>query len=418
MSPRSAGRTLIACIVVLGVSSVRADLPRVEQPDVRATDAQIRFVRRPVAVVDLSNDQGVRDVANKLLDLLASHTELAPPAISDGAALVDRLPLEDEGRLTEAQRKRTAAEQNLLARDFAAAAKDAHDGQVILQNVNPRVARSLYADLGLALGQALLGDKKDAQARESFALTYRLDPRRTLDELHYLPEVVQMFEAVKKVNPGVGRIHVRGAGRVWIDGEEVGAAPGTFPASIGLHVVWLTDLLRETLGKEVVVTATQPGDATIVDAALPRPRKVVRYRTALADAQDPATRASAMKALAAFVNVHDAVLLSSSNGKISWQTWRDSDEGFGPIKELGRDNPTEILKQLAPPPVADVPEPPAPMPAAPIVVPRWYQHRPVQLGIAAAIVAALVGGYMWVHYSEPDRPWNPDIGKMPSTSRP
>jgi hypothetical protein len=139
---------------------------------------------------------------------------------------------------------------------------------------------------------------------------------------------------------------------------------------------------------------------------------------ALIDAQDPAMRASAMKALAAFVNVHDAVLLSMTNGKISWQSWRDGDEGFGPVKELGRDSPVDVLKQLSPPPVIDVPEP-LPPPVAPIVVSRWYQHRPVQLGLAAAIVAALVGGYVWAHYSEPARPWNGNIGpNAPSMSRP
>ena len=32
------------------------------------------------------------------------------------------------------------------------------------------------------------------------------------------------------------------------------------------------------------------------------------------------------------------------------QTWRDHDEGFSSVRELGRDSPSEILKQIVPPP--------------------------------------------------------------------
>ena len=385
------------------VSVAHAELPRAEStaeaPDLKLT-SQISFARRPVAVIDLSNDQSVRDVANKLNDLLAAHSELAPPAISDGAALVDAPPLDDENRLLDAQRKRKAAEGNLAQRNFSEAAIDAAEGQEILLHVTPRKALALYADLALALGQSKLGEKKDAEAREAFALTYRLDPRRTLDELHYLPEVIKLFEAAKKTNPGVGLISVRGAGRVWIDGEDMGEAPGEFKASIGRHVVWLTDLLRETGGREVLVTAARPSVATIMDGPLNRPQKVVRFRLALSQAQDPAVRASAMKALAEFVNVHDAILLSKVNGRILWQTWRDREPGFSEIRELGRDNPIEILKQLAPPKV--VVEPPVVI-RAPVVQPRWYERRSVQLGLAATVAAAIVSGYMWLHYTEPDR---------------
>jgi hypothetical protein len=430
-----AGRTLIVCILALAAIStpgtagadvrndplrtdplrndpLRTD-PRAETIERAGTeragqDALIRFVRRPVAVIDLSNDQAVREVAIKLLDLLASHTELAPPAISDGAALVDRPPLDDERRIRDAEKKLLDAVENLAARNFREAALDAVEGQEILHHVTPRAALSLYADLALALGQSRLGEKRDAEAREAFALAYRLDPRRTLDDLHYLPEVIQTFEAAKKVHPGVGMISVRGTGRVWIDGEEVGGAPGDFKASIGRHVVWLTGLLRETGGKEVMVTADRPGNATIMDGTLTRPQKVVRFRLAVAQAQDAAARASAMKALAAFVNVRDAVLLSSVDGKVTWQTWRDSAPGFSAVNELGRDNPLEILKQLAPPrPVEDEPEPEIIETYVPPV--RWYQRRPVQLGVAMGVLAAVVTGYFIATYTEPDRPWNPDI---------
>lgn len=394
--------TLIVCLVSLGASLARAEpgrqAAREDRPEVIA--------RRPVAVIDLTNDQAVRDVANRLLELLASHAELAPPAVSDGAALVDKLPPDDELRLADARKKLLSAVKNLAQRSFREAAIDAVEGQESLLRVTPRAALSLYADLEMALGQSRLGEKKDDEAREAFALVHRLDPGRTLDERRYLPEVIQMFEAARTPSAELGTIAVRGTGRVWIDGEEVGSSPGEFPAALGRHVVWLTGMLRETAGKEVVVTATRPGDATILDGPLTRPQKVVRFRIALAQAPDPAARAAAMKALAAFVNVHDAVLLSSVNGKILWQTWRDREPGFSEIRELGLDRPGEILKPLVPP----RPPPPesrvvlAPLPQ------RWYQRRTVQLGLVASVVAAILGGYVWAHYyHEADRPWNPDI---------
>jgi hypothetical protein len=365
--------------------------------------------RQAVAVIDLTNDQSVRDVANKLLELLASHAELAPPAVSDGAALVDKLPPDDEMRLADARKKLASAIKNLRQRNFREAAIDAVEGQESLLRVTPHAAASLYADLELALGESRLGEQKDAEASDAFALTYRLDPRRTLDDLHYLPEVVQMFEATKAVNPGVGSIFVRGAGRVWIDGEDVGTAPGEFRASVGRHVVWLTGMMRETAGKEVVVVAGRPADAIILDGPLTRPQKVVRLRIALSQAQDPAARASAMRALAGFVNVHDAVLLSNVAGKIQWQTWRDREPGFGEIHELGRDRPVEILKQLVPPRPVEEPPSSVVITLPPPPRPRWYQRRSVQIGIAATIAAAVVSGYFVARYHEAPRPWNPDI---------
>lgn len=407
-----ASRTLILCLCALGALGVpvraepRAD-PVLPAPAALADAVRDQAIaRHPVAVIDLTNDPAVREVAYKLLELLASHAELAPPAVSDGAALVDKLPPDDELRIADARRKLLSAAKNLAQRSFREAAIDAVEGQEALWRVAPRAALTLYADLELALGQSRLGEQKDAEAREAFALTLRLDPNRTLDERRYVPEVIQTFEAARAIQPGLGTIVVRGTGQVWIDGDEVGTAPGEFPAPLGRHVVWLTGMLRETAGKEVVVTANRPGDATILDGPLTRPQKVVRYRIALAEAQDRAKRLAAMQALAGFVNVHDAILLSAVNGKILWQTWRDRGPGFGEIRELVRDRPGEILKSLVPPRPVDLATSAVPVPALP---PPWYRRRTVQLGVAATVVAAVLGGYVWAHYHEPDRPWNSDI---------
>jgi hypothetical protein len=327
--------------------------------------------------------------------------------VSDGAALVDKLPPDDELRIADARKKLASAHKNLAQRSFREAAIDAVEGQESLLRVTPRAALALYADLAMALGQSRLGEKRDVEARDAFALTHRLDPGRTLDERRYLPEVIELFEAARGMTPETGAIAVRGTGRVWIDGRDAGSSPGEFPAALGRHVVWLTGALRETAGKEVFVTQARPGDATILDGPLTRPQKVVRFRIAVAQAPDDAARATAMKALAEFVNVHDAVLLWSFDGKIHWQTWRDREPGFGEVHVLGRDRPSEILRPLVPP----RPLPPEPqVQPLPPVVQRWYQRRTVQLGVVATVVAAIVGGYFWAHYyREPDRPWNGNI---------
>jgi len=410
-----ASRTLILCSCALAAPGAplraepRAD-PVLPAPAALADSLadQAAIARHPVAVIDLTNDPAVREVAYKLLELLASHAELALPSVSDGAALVDKLPADEELRIAEARRKLLSAAKNLAQRSFREAAIDAVEGQEALWRVAPRAALTLYADLELALGQSRLGEQKDAEAREAFALTLRLDPDRMLDERRYVPEVIQTFEAARAVQPGLGKIVVRGTGQVWIDGDEVGSAPGEFPATLGRHVVWLTGMLRETAGKEVVVTASRPGDATILEGPLTRPQTVVRYRIALAEAQDPAKRLDAMQALAGFVNVHDAILLSAVNGKILWQTWRERGPGpgFSEIRELPRDRPGEILKSLVPPRPVDLATSATRLPALP---PPWYRRRTVQLGVAAGVAAAVVGGYFWARYHEPDRPWNSSI---------
>jgi hypothetical protein len=413
MAPGLAVRLTLLWVCLLATwstSVARADGSRAAASGgsfhVALTDGQLRTARRPIAVIDLANDPQVRDVAYKLLDLLASHVELAPPAISDGAALVDKLPPDDDLGLIDAQRKRMAAEQNLAQRNFREAAIAATEGQEILLHVAPQTAISTYADLALALGQSRLGEKRDAEALAAFSLVYRLDPRRTLDDLHYLPEVVKMFESVKQAGPELGTIAVRGTGRAWIDGVEVGTAPGEFQVALGRHVVWLTGLLRDTDGTEVTVVAGKSAVATIEDGPLTRPQKVARFRAALSQARDAGERASAMAALAAFVNVHEAVLLSLQNGQIVWQIWRDRALGFSALRELGHEPPIEILNQIAPP----HPQPDAdqPLPVAPEK--RWYHQTRFQLGMAAAAVAAIVGAYLYVHYyTEPARAWNSDV---------
>jgi hypothetical protein len=128
---------------------------------------------------------------------------------------------------------------------------------------------------------------------------------------------------------------------------------------------------------------------------------------ALSQAQDPAARASAMMALAGFVNVHEAVLLSLDGGKLTWQVWLDHAPGFSAPRDLGHDNPIEILNQIAPPrPVVELDPSPR---DRPLPDKRWYLQTRVHIGVAATVVLAVIGGYLWAHYSEPPRPWDTNI---------
>ena len=156
MARARAARVLILCTLVVGVVQARAETPPVRRSPVRLIDGQIRFVRRAVAVVELSDDPGVRDVATRLLEVLAAHTELAPPAVSDGAALVDERPAEDEARIAEARRKHAAALTQLGRRNFREAAQSAIEGQEQLLRVSPAAAIGLYAELALAVPARLV----------------------------------------------------------------------------------------------------------------------------------------------------------------------------------------------------------------------------------------------------------------------
>jgi hypothetical protein len=53
----------------------------------------------------------------------------------------------------------------------------------------------------------------------------------------------------------------------------------------------------------------------------------------------------------------------------------------------------------------------------PVVATRWYQRMGVQIGLLATVVAAVVGGYLWVQYQEPSRPWDQHIDTGSASKR-
>ncbi len=354
--------------------------------------------RRPVAVVDLANEQATRDLAAELKATLELQPDLRPlPSSTDDAALTEKLDDPDADRIARAVEARTKAEAQIFALDYRAAIAEARDGQNELLFVTPSRAVKPYSDLAYVLGVALFHDQRLADARTAFAHAYRLDSSRVLEAGRVLPEIVQAYADAKAAPTGQGMIEVTGMGNVWIDGTEVGLAPGTFSTSEGEHVVWRTGIDRETRGLRVAVVASKTSLADIPNVEATRRVKVQRARELLSRAPDPSARSAAMQRLADLVGVKDAVMLSMTNSRVIIQTWHDGPgdliRGFSALRERGTDKVDVLLLPLAPAkkPIEKEPEPVR----IPIVEKTFFERRPVQLGLALTVAAVIVAGVLW-----------------------
>ncbi|MDX2087816.1 MAG: hypothetical protein SFX73_08200 [Kofleriaceae bacterium] len=379
MSSAVAARWLAVIALLFGVTHARAE-------------------RRPVAVINLDMS-GAAAPATLSADIereLAVHAVLrAIQDSSDAAALRDRIDDEDTARLERARQDLREAEAAIRDFRWLEAIRYTEEAQRELLVVTPAVAVKLYANLALVMGESLFKENRLDAAKAAFAHARALDPTSTIDPRFKGPDLVAVFEATKQPAGTPGRIEIKGSGLVWIDGTEVGVAPGTFDASAGSHVVWLTGVDRETRGLQVVVQSGQTAVADVPDAEVPRRMKVQRARQALARAPDPTARAAAMKRLAELVGVKDAVLLSLTNEKVIFQTWSEHPTvpilGFSAHQERKEQKPADMLVRLAPPPVVE--DPPLIIIPDPPPVRKWYQKRTWQLGIAGVVVGAVVGGY-------------------------
>lgn len=403
---------VIACALGLAAGVV----PAQAQP---APLGVVARSRRPVAVIDLARERGARALTQELIRLLRDELDTHPELrtllnSSDAAALVDAVDDTDRPRLERANEERRRADEALRQFDSASALRSARDGQAELLVVTPASATRPYAELAFLAGVAHVNEALEASggaarraarmadAKATFALCHRLDPSRAIDPAKYVPEVVTAYaEARAATQAGEpGQLEIRGTGHVWIDGVELGFAPGTFAVGEGIHVVWLTGVERETRGATVVVAAGQPAVVEIADIEVSRRAKVQRARQQLAEAPDPTAKAAAMKRLADLIGVQDAVLLLSAvDTKIVWQTWRDGNvdraPGFSALRERTTEPASDLLIPLAPP-RKEVPElPPIKQPPIVVVQKRWYERRPVQAGLIVGIAAAIVGGVLW-----------------------
>jgi hypothetical protein len=373
--------------------------------------------RRPVAVVnlDLSDESKAKGLTDQLITELNAHPELMSlPDPTDSAALKDRIDDPDKTGLDAAAQNQASAEAFLLQFDNTRAETYADAGQRDLLSVQPFAALKPYANLAFLEGQAFLAEGRDDDARAAFAQCARLDPNRTLDAARYLPEVVAAYAKAKAASAASGSITIVGSGRAWIDGIEIGQAPGGFAVPAGRHVVWLTGPDRNVGGARTVVVAGKPATVEIAADTGSRRTTVQRARIALARAADATAKAGAMNNLAKLVGVADAVLLQVVGDKVIVQTWRagnvDRAPGFSALREHGKEKPVELFTPLAPPKKIEVPIEPPVKPVKPVVVTKWYQRRPVQVGIVAAVIGAVVGGYFLSQAGPDSVTFNPNIG--------
>ncbi|HUJ57094.1 MAG TPA: hypothetical protein VLX92_01315 [Kofleriaceae bacterium] len=385
MSSRLAARTAVLCALGAIAGVAHAD-------------------KRRVAVIDLSADPGASALRKALYAELINHWALGPLLDAQLDAALEGAFIDEDGPpLAEALKQRAAAEEHLAQFDYQGAEADAENGEQALVAVTPTAASAPYAELAFVLGETELYLKKPNEAARAFALVHRLEPMRRPDPARYVPEVVTAFEAAIAAKPQTVKLDIAGTGRVWIDGVEVGAAPGAFDVAAGQHLVQLTAPDRKTAGQRVEIDR---------DAAIDVPTEVAseelqvrRARRALADAPPEAVaRAGAMKQLAGLLAVHDAVLIwKTADGALEVQTWRDRAPGFSALREHGSEPPLELLEPLSPPRPPEVTPPPLPPVHGPENEPAWYRRRPIQATVAGALVVAVVGILLWENRTRDER---------------
>jgi hypothetical protein len=378
-------RMTLVCVLLIAAQTARAD-------------------RRKVAVVDLSGDPVAHELRKALYNELLGHWTLQPLGDAQRDAALQGVPRdEDVAPIDAAKLKKEHADDSLDRYDAVNAENEASDGLTGLLVVVPNATSiALAADLAVARGVANLARRKPADAAVAFALAHRLNPMKELDPARYLPEIRDAFNDAFKIAPAKTSVEIKGTGRAWIDGKDVGQAPGVFETTVGSHLVQLTGPDRETRG----VYATTPASAPIeiADAPASVEIRIERARLVLARAPDEAARAAAMKQLADLLDVHDAVLISkNADDKLVIQTWRDlpPDEckvnphcGFSKFRIHTDEKPIDILEPALSPPK---PEPQIPIPFIPIKPepePPWYQKRWVQASVAGGVLAVVVGSLL------------------------
>ncbi|NVB81278.1 MAG: hypothetical protein HOV81_22975 [Kofleriaceae bacterium] len=360
-----------------------------------AGEGRARAERRPVAVVSLSEDADASLLANDLYRALVNHPELQPlPDLLFNPALQGPFfgtvgAKEFDDQLARARLARSDADAALkLARpDFRTAESAARRGTQALGEVAPTSEMlALYADLVFDLGQAQLIQGKSKDANESFTLVHRLDPSKRPDPARYLPEIIDAYNATAPKGGRLAKLLVKGMGRVWIDGiEQKLGANNMFEVDEGLHLVQLTGPEREPRGE--LVHVPQAAEIEIAPALATEDLKVKRARVALAQVQDPVSRASAIRRLAQLLHVNDAVVIwRSPQNKLLVQTWRHPEPGFSAIKEHGNEKALDLLAPLAPPREVE------PIETDPVVPPilvekKWYQKRWVKASAVASVLA-------------------------------
>lgn len=374
--------------------------------------------RRSVAVVSLSDDDVATQLAKALYDQLQVHWALR--SLGDAtldAALEGPLTLDDQqaDHLKSAKEDLARAEDFLTQFEYKRAINEALGAQSELTWVEPTRMMPLFADVTLVLGQAYLGDGKRDLAQHAFGLVHRLDPMRRLDPVRYLPEIVEAYNlSAPSTDPH--KLQVIGKGHVWIDGMDLGTAPGTFEVGVGVHIVQLTGIDRITRGE---IIKPESASVEIPDQGASKRLQVQRRRLQLAGAPDPAARAGAMQELARLLEVHDAVLIDRRGDDVDVQTWRDRAPGFSQLHAYRDQKPIDLLLPLAPAKQPEDPRLAIPFTPIPHDTTPWYHKRWAQASAVGVVVVGLVGVIVYATREQTFSAWpsNPSYDGAGSISR-
>jgi hypothetical protein len=357
-----------------------------------AAAGDARAQRRPVAVIDLSGEPAVEKLAKDLERELNGHPELSQVVDSTlSSELIGQPADDDRRRLDQAVTSLSSAQAELEKFSFTSAAIHTSTAESALFEVTPSLAVTLLADLAFVQGRTRLGQSDGPAALEQFALSYRLNPKRVLDPARVLPEEVEAWKKAQVAVQGTSTLSVKGTGRLWVDGVDLGPVGGPVEVVPGLHVVSLSGPERQTRTKTVRAAAGTAQAIEIEDAPATERLKVRRARLALRAAPDATARASLMANLAAMLGVRDAILLGLTNGKVTVQTWRDQAPGFSARRDVGEETPARILEGLAPKALPKETQPPIIITPPPPKDP-WYSRAWVQatgVGVAAIIISVI-----------------------------
>lgn len=183
-------------------------------------------------------------------------------------------------------------------------------------------------DALMTLGLAQVGMGEDEPSRQTFLRAVLLDPSRQLDTVRYSPDVVDVYESVRKeVNAETpGRLNLTASmdANVWIDGRAIGATPQRgLEVAPGEHYI----LVRAQNGaSQYSAVEVRSGETKDIDALL----QVRSIGTVAADAAGRSKQTRELyKGVGAYVG--DAVVLLAGvtpDGKVGVQLYSPQSGNF------------------------------------------------------------------------------------------
>ncbi len=156
------------------------------------------------------------------------------------------------------------------------------EAEATLQAAAARTDRPpLLARIHLQLGLVQATRGQQGRARDSFRRALAHDPTLALDPHRDRPDLVTLFEAVRRTTVAEARISTRvpGQGEVWVDGERACRAPCLRRLAAGRHWLELRDPGGRRLDGRSVLLGAGPTSIVLGASALAEPAPPVLRST-------------------------------------------------------------------------------------------------------------------------------------------